>query len=309
MSGDVLVNADTGEKIADCTPDEARELTDRIATAIGVTWELVVRAYRGRAWAALGYPTWDAYTVAEFGKYRLRLPSEERQETVASLREAGLSIRAIAAATGAAKSTVEADLARAGVPNRDTSDRPSVDPAPSSAERPDGEQGADPEARTPSGSAPSNIEGDDVDVMERLHQAAAEDKKIQGTDGKSYPDKSRAAVADRIGKAKAMAKEGYTSRQIAAAIGITPANFADFRKRHGIDEPPADSVVGTRTRKLDSDRIASEVASSLEGLVMSLELVNLADLDPEQIADWATSIRASLTALTRFHKQLKEMTQ
>jgi len=41
-----------------------------------------------------------------FGTSRLRLPREERAEVVASLRESGLSIRAIAAATGLNKETV-----------------------------------------------------------------------------------------------------------------------------------------------------------------------------------------------------------
>lgn len=37
---------------------------------------------------------------------RLRLPREDRQEVVASLRESGLSTRAIASATGLSQSTV-----------------------------------------------------------------------------------------------------------------------------------------------------------------------------------------------------------
>jgi transposase-like protein len=41
---------------------------------------------------------------------RLRLPREERQEVVASLRESGLSVRAIASAVGINKETVGRDL-------------------------------------------------------------------------------------------------------------------------------------------------------------------------------------------------------
>lgn len=110
------VDAATGELIASCTPDEARDLTDRIKTALGVTWELIVDAYQGRAWAALGYDHWDQYCNAEFGGGRLRLPLEDRREVVASLRDAGLSTRAIAAATGMGATTVRRDLA-AGAPN------------------------------------------------------------------------------------------------------------------------------------------------------------------------------------------------
>lgn len=120
MSGDTLVNADTGEIIAECTPDEARKLTDRMHTALGVLTELYIEAYQRRAWAALGHPSWDAYIAAEFGRYHLRLPAEERDEAIASMRAAGLSIRAIAATGVASKKTVERSIAASGVANDDT---------------------------------------------------------------------------------------------------------------------------------------------------------------------------------------------
>lgn len=89
---------------------QARALTDRIKVAVEGTWLLIQEAYTSRAWGALGYETWDDYCNAEFGTARLRLPREERQEVVASLRENGLSLRAIASATGASINTVQADL-------------------------------------------------------------------------------------------------------------------------------------------------------------------------------------------------------
>jgi transposase-like protein len=92
------------------TTEQARQLTDRIKVAVEGTWLLIQEAYTSRAWAVLGYDTWDAYCAAEFGNTRLRLPREERQEVVASLRESGLSIRAISSATGAAYNTVLRDV-------------------------------------------------------------------------------------------------------------------------------------------------------------------------------------------------------
>jgi transposase-like protein len=85
---------------------DARALTDRIKLAVEATWELVKQAHVKRAWEALGYTSWDEYCAREFGTSRLRLPREERAEVVASLRESGLSIRAIASATGLNKDTV-----------------------------------------------------------------------------------------------------------------------------------------------------------------------------------------------------------
>lgn len=96
---------------APLTRDEAVLLTNQIAKSITLAWELIVRAYHGRAWEALGYTSWDAYCEGEFGQARLALPAEERRERVRSLREHGLSTRAIASATGASKGTVSNDLA------------------------------------------------------------------------------------------------------------------------------------------------------------------------------------------------------
>lgn len=88
----------------------ARDLTDRIKVGVEAVWHLITEAYTSRAWAALGYRNWDEYCTREFGTSRLRLPREERSEVVASLRESGLSIRAIAAATGLDKKTVNRDV-------------------------------------------------------------------------------------------------------------------------------------------------------------------------------------------------------
>jgi transposase-like protein len=92
--------------------ESARALTNDIQTTITKAWLLIQQAYTSRAWAALGYSTWDAYCETEFRSYRLKLPLEDRREAVASLREAGLSVRAIASGIGISKNTVTADLAQ-----------------------------------------------------------------------------------------------------------------------------------------------------------------------------------------------------
>lgn len=97
-------------EIALPTHEEARTLTDRIKIAVEGTWQLIREAYTSRTWAVLGYDNWDAYCTAEFGETRLKLPREERQEIVASLRDSGLSVRAIASATGVGYGTVTRDL-------------------------------------------------------------------------------------------------------------------------------------------------------------------------------------------------------
>lgn len=92
------------------TAEQARQLTDEIKVDAEVLWDKLARAYTERAWDALGYATWDTYYTAEFESLRLRLPREERQEVVRSLREGGYSIRAIAASVGISDQTVQKDI-------------------------------------------------------------------------------------------------------------------------------------------------------------------------------------------------------
>ena len=162
----------------DLAADDARELTDRIRFAVEATWQLIATAYTQRAWSALGYATWDDYCTREFGGSRLRLPREERGEVVASLREQGLSIRAIAAATGIDRNTVRSDLAQVG------EFHPPADPTD-----PDGGY-VDDEGYAP-GDNPADYEDDFDDFGPPI---AAEPVVIIGTDGKSYPVTPRPAV-------------------------------------------------------------------------------------------------------------------
>lgn len=141
----------SAEVAVDCTPEQARDLTERIRTTVGVAWELVKQAYTSRAWAALGYGSWDAYCEAEFAGVRLKLPRESRHEAVASLRDAGLSIRAIAAATGESVGTVHSEVSR--VQNR----------------------------------TPDTVDDEPDDEPEVESAPPRPAPKVTGTDGKSYP--------------------------------------------------------------------------------------------------------------------------
>ncbi|MFI6867583.1 hypothetical protein [Nocardia sp. NPDC050406] len=102
------MNGDTPEVVM--TADAARELTDRIRTHLEVACELIKQAFASRAWSALGYGSWEDYCAGEFDNARVRIPREDRAEVVASMREIGMSTRAIAAATGLGYGTVQRDL-------------------------------------------------------------------------------------------------------------------------------------------------------------------------------------------------------
>lgn len=96
--------------IPDMAPIKARGLTDRIKKAVDEVWMLLEQAYATRAWTALGYDDWNAYCQAEFGTDRIALPKDRRVEVVTSMRETGMSTRAIAIATGLSQMTVVRDL-------------------------------------------------------------------------------------------------------------------------------------------------------------------------------------------------------
>ncbi len=176
-----LVDSETGEIVEVLDAARARDLTDRIKVAVEATWQLIAEAYTARAWAALGYSSWDDYCTREFGNARLRLPREDRQEAVASLRESGLSVRAIAAATGVSKNTVKTDLRQVG-----HFDPPDAHPSdPEFAEL--AQQLDDRLSRPPA----------DPDVEPRFKSSVKPMKppapKVTGMDGKSYAAR---AVAD-----------------------------------------------------------------------------------------------------------------
>lgn len=109
MTGDLQVPRAVQDK-PNLSVDEARKLTDRIRDAVSKLLPLIKEAFDRRADVALGYPNWIAYCDAELRG--IRLPVSERREAVVELRQAGMSTRAIAAATGVSKGTVDNDLSQ-----------------------------------------------------------------------------------------------------------------------------------------------------------------------------------------------------
>jgi len=98
----------------DLSAEDARDKVELVKALVADAWEEVIALYRGRAWIALGYESWDALCDGEFEGARIRLPREDRREIVGSLREAGLSTRAIGSALGIDHSTVVRDLPATG---------------------------------------------------------------------------------------------------------------------------------------------------------------------------------------------------
>ncbi len=155
--------------------------------------------------------------------------------------------------------------------------------------------------------AEAKAEGDlsRANVVRKTRQRAG--RPGTGRDGARIPgpeDRSSAAAARRAELIGRWAGEGSTSRQIAGLLGIRDDVVRRIARDHGISLR-ADTAVG-RTRRLDSNRIVRETVNALEGLAMGAGLVSPAELDKAQIPGWAGSITASLRALNRLVKTLKE---
>jgi hypothetical protein len=109
--------AEASERLSEA---EARQLTEQLRGALHGVYELMVRVYQGRAWEALGYSTWLDYCQTEFAQLNLQPSKSDRHEVVMSMREAGMSVRAISAATELGRGTVQREISStedAGVPN------------------------------------------------------------------------------------------------------------------------------------------------------------------------------------------------
>lgn len=92
---------------------DARQLTRRIKISLESAYTLIVEAFTTRAWETLGYLSWDLYCKTEFSAVPLQPPLEQRQQVILSMREAGMSSRAIGSATDVHYSTVARTLRKA----------------------------------------------------------------------------------------------------------------------------------------------------------------------------------------------------
>ncbi|MDN5639230.1 MAG: helix-turn-helix domain-containing protein [Actinomycetia bacterium] len=93
--------------------EQAQSVTESIRRSLTVAHDLLVLAWQQRAWVPLGYDGWDAYVSAEFSDLALRPPREDQAQTIASMRAAGMSDRAISAATDLSRGTVQNRLREA----------------------------------------------------------------------------------------------------------------------------------------------------------------------------------------------------
>lgn len=175
---------------SDFTPAAAKKLTEKIKKSAATTYEDIKKAYLGRIWLALDCKSWDEYLDKNYEGIALPLPREKKKEAIQSLAAAGVSTRAIAAATGVNQSTVVRNQ------KKDTPKAPDANASP----------------------AQSNvIDIDPKDVTEikdgdGLGEFAGEpeEQRRQGADGKSYPASQpprEPAVVNVVSAARTLSKD------------------------------------------------------------------------------------------------------
>jgi DNA-binding NarL/FixJ family response regulator len=143
-----------------------------------------------------------------------------------------------------------------------------------------------------------------ANVVRKIRQ-----RRATATKGRQVPDpadRSPEAAARRRELIAEFATRGMSSRQIGERLGVGDDRVRQVAREHGITVR-ADAVLG-RTRRLDPNRIVRETVHALEGLAMGVELADPAGLDPAEAAAWAASMTRSIRALSKFARQMKEVT-
>lgn len=86
-------------------------LREHLAQAVALLGEL----YDGRAWVALGLPSWEALCAQELPELAQLLDAAQRRSVVVDLRQRGMSLRAAAAPAGVSAATAKTWCDDAGV--------------------------------------------------------------------------------------------------------------------------------------------------------------------------------------------------
>jgi hypothetical protein len=144
-----------------------------------------------------------------------------------------------------------------------------------------------------------------ANVVRKIRQCGRRPAPGPGASVPAPAGESAASGGDHRELIAVHAARGMSSHQIAARLGIDSQQVRQIARAHCI-EIPADVVTG-RNRRPDANRIVRQTAHALEGLAMSVQLADPAGLDPALAAEWATSFSRSLRVLSKFVRQLNEV--
>lgn len=121
-------------------------------------------------------------------------------------------------------------------------------------------------------------------------------------------DKSRAAVAERRERVKALAARGYDSDQIAKELGVSASTVAHVAKELGVTL----WVSRGFHRKVDPNVVMENTTNDLAGTletVLSLLDGRYGAIDPAKVDGWISSLENTRKSLNRLMSNLKEKTR
>lgn len=241
---------------------------------------------------------------------------------VGSLSDAGLSIRAIAAATGADPKTVQSDL-RSGVGNSHTCDDDIADAeivdageikhAPTVTGR-DGRTYSKTRGATPKPPAEraeeirslAKLGMDSRQIADDLGMSVTYVQDVARRNGVVLPD-SVAGKELRWERAAEMAATGHTSQQIAEELGLSAEHVRAECRERDIDIT-ADALVG-RSRNLNSTRIVDASVRAVDGIGILFPQIDYGQLHPEDVKGWLPILDDSIRSLTTLRNQLRKVSQ
>lgn len=145
------------------------------------------------------------------------------------------------------------------------------------------------------------VEAGEVSVAKAAKQVRAKKEEQPDSDG---PIGGRVRSEVRAQQIAELAKQGATSEQIAKRIGIGVPQIKNVARANNIEIPG--DVVTFRTRRANNDRVLHNVAESVDVAAMSLRDIDPASLDSETAAERLDSLTASINALTKAVKKIKE---
>lgn len=270
-------------QVIDLTEPEAKRITADIRTNLAATYHLIQTAWTRRIWVAMGYESWDAYVAGEFADLSLTPPLEKRTSVVASMAEAGMSVRAIGAATQMSKSTTARTI-------KEAKDQGLVEPSvPSTGLDGKSYRPASPKKKE-AGSQP--MTADDLDI------------------GRFVAPESKAPSAPRGAEPQ---HEEQLPGMPEPSGANTPADGPDLEavkaEAAALDEVLKEAIIGLR-QSGGVSRIDAEVVSRLVSALLAsaglLDELSLSRTDLDGASERAAHLEIAVTTLDKVLARLKE---
>lgn len=152
------------------------------------------------------------------------------------------------------------------------------------------------------------VAGESVHAIAKALRVAPESvSKVRKALGLKFVDKSKAAIADRRAAIRQMAADGFSSRQMAAELGLTEVGCREIIRTEGIDVPA--DLVTKNMRRHDPNRIVERMVMDAENLCADVNLIEFDALDRERLPEWLDSLKTSRAKLVSFIGRLMKEQQ